>query len=202
MRYPLVELSSGVLWVLAGALYGLSARTIAAVVLLYLLLILSLIDLDTMRLPNRLVGLLAGTGLVLAVFAQFTSFGAVPIPSAQGGSAGSPLLTALTGALLGGGVSLAVAASYSAVRRSSGFGMGDVKLLGALGLYLGPYVLMVLFFGSLIGAVAGVALASGAGESLRTKKIPFGPMLALGVVATLVAGPSLWNWYAAVSGLN
>jgi leader peptidase (prepilin peptidase)/N-methyltransferase len=103
------------------------------------------------------------------------------------------LILAAAGLALGAGVSLAVAMAYSVVRRASGFGMGDVKLLGALGLYVGPYVLMVLFFGSLIGAVVGIALASSSRESLKAKKIPFGPMLALGV---------LWDWYATLAGLR
>ena len=78
--------------------------------------------------------------------------------------------------------------------------MGDVKLLGALGLFFGPYVVMVLFFGSLIGAAVGLATARGRG-SLRSRKIPFGPMLALGAIVTAVAGPSIWAWYAAVAHL-
>lgn len=200
-RYPLVELASGGLWLLAGALYGFSPRTFAAIVLFYLLLILALIDLDTMRLPNPLVGLLVLVGLVFAVVAQFTSSVAVPLTWTGMQAPSSPLSTALAGMLLGGGVSLAVALVYAGVRRASGFGMGDVKLLGALGLYLGPYVLMVLFFGSLIGAVVGIILASASQESLRTKKIPFGPMLAIATLVTVVTGPAIWNWYAVVTGL-
>ncbi len=89
---------------------------------------------------------------------------------------------------------------YSRIRNASGFGMGDVKLLGALGLYFGPFVLMVFFFGSLLGALVGVALTRG-GEEMRTRKIPFGPMLAMGAIVTAVAGPQLWAWYASVAHL-
>jgi leader peptidase (prepilin peptidase)/N-methyltransferase len=199
-RYPAIELASGVLWLLAGILYGFSARAAAAVFLFYLLLILSLIDLDTMRLPNPLVGLLAAAGVAGAVTGQFTGFVSVPIAHAQAGSPGAPLVSALLGAALGAGLSLAVAGIYAVVRKSSGFGMGDVKLLGALGLFFGPYVIMVLFFGSLIGALVGLALLGGRG-SLRTKKIPFGPMLALASIVTAVAGPSIWAWYASLAHL-
>ena len=56
VRYPIVELLSAVLWVLAGVVFGVSLQTAAAVFFFYLLLILSFIDLDVRRLPNALVG--------------------------------------------------------------------------------------------------------------------------------------------------
>jgi len=197
VRYPLVELGSGALWVLAGATYGASARTPTAIALFYLLLILSLIDLDTMRLPNRLVAVLAGLGGGALLIAQFGIADAAPLTPTEW----SPLVAGLVGAALGGGVSLGIATLYAALRKMSGFGMGDVKLLGALGLYFGPYVLMTLFVASLVGAVVGLALAGSSRESLRTKKIPFGPMLALGAVFTATAGPALWGWYVGLVGI-
>ena len=201
LRYPLVEIASGVLWVLAGVLFGFALETAAAIVLFYLLLILSLIDLDTMRLPNALVATLAGVGAVFALVAQFTPWGGVPLTPAESGAVASPLVASALGVLLGGGLSLAIAAVYAGVRRASGFGMGDVKLLAALGIYLGPYVLMTLFFGSVIGAIVGVVIAGVSRESLRTKKIPFGPMLACGTLVTVVAGPGIWAWYMSLTGL-
>lgn len=196
IRYPLVELGSAALWVLAGVLYGPTARTATAVVLFYLLLILSLIDLDTMRLPNPLVALLAALGGAAVLVSQLTPVDAAPLPP----SGWSPLVAGLVGVLMGGGVSLAIASLYAALRKTSGFGMGDVKLLGALGLYFGAYVLMVLFVASLLGATIGLALAASSRESLRTKKIPFGPMLALGSVCTAAVGPAVWGWYMGLIG--
>ncbi len=76
--------------------------------------------------------------------------------------------------------------------------MGDVKLLGAIGVYLGLYVLMVLFVASLMGAVWGVA--SKRVESLRSR-VPFGPFVALATVVVLVWGPPAWGWYASLVGL-
>ena len=112
----------------------------------------------------RLSALLAGVGVVGVLLAQFTSIEAAPLTWTGAAPPAQPLLNALLGVVLGGGLSLAIASLYSAVRNATGFGMGDVKLLAALGLYFGPYVLMVLFFGSLIGAVVGVASTRG-GES-------------------------------------
>lgn len=77
--------------------------------------------------------------------------------------------------------------------------MGDVKLLGALGFFVGPYVLLVLFFGSVLGMVGGLVAAQGG--KLSEKRIPFGPWLALGAVLAIFCGPALWTWYAGVAGL-
>lgn len=198
-RYPAVELTSGALWVFAGVLYGFSARTAVAITLFYLLLILSFIDLDTMRLPNPLVAILALLGLVGAVLSQFTALDAVPIVWTSGTAPEQALLVALVGVVLGGGISLGIASLYAGIRGRSGFGMGDVKLLGALGIFYGPYVLMILFFGSIIGAIVGLLVTTR--EELSAKKIPFGPMLAIGAVVTAAVGPAVWSWYAGIAHL-
>ena len=80
--------------------------------------------------------------------------------------------------------------------------MGDVKLLGAMGLFLGPYVLLALFVGSLAGVVGGLAGAVRSGESATARRIPFGPYLALGGVVVTLAGPLMWAWYLAVAHLS
>jgi prepilin signal peptidase PulO-like enzyme (type II secretory pathway) len=78
--------------------------------------------------------------------------------------------------------------------------MGDVKLLGALGLFLGPFVLMSLFIGSLIGVVAGVV--AGRGQKLADRRIPFGPWLAAGGVITALAGRGVLAWYLGIVGIG
>jgi leader peptidase (prepilin peptidase)/N-methyltransferase len=76
-------------------------------------------------------------------------------------------------------------------------GMGDVKLLGAMGLFLGPYVLMGFLLGAFVGAVWGVASSVRAGEGGQ-RKIPFGPFLAAGALLTVMFGTQLWSWYLSV----
>ena len=71
-RYPLVELTSGVLWLAMWAVFGPSLALGFAIAFVYLLMILSFIDLDTMRLPNQLVALLAVIGVAGVVVAQIT----------------------------------------------------------------------------------------------------------------------------------
>jgi len=201
-RYPAVELICGILWLVAGWRFGQTPVALAAAVFFYLLVLLAFIDWDTMRLPNSLVGILLGVGLAGALVSQFSSVWITPLV----GSAGSGLLAQpLTGALLGAtvtaGLVLLISLVYGVVRGGQGFGMGDVKLLVAMGMFLGLYTLMALFFGTLIGAVFGVISARRAKEGGR-HKFPFGPFLVLGAVIVTVVGPSVWTWYSGLARLG
>lgn len=194
VRYPAVELTSGVLWLLAWALWGLSLRTAFGIAFFYLLLILSAIDLDTYRLPNKLVAILGVIGLVGVGLSTVTPNQVAPL--LQSGSALShPVAFAGLGMLLGAGIPLAIAALYSVIRGVSGLGMGDIKLLAVMGLFLGPYVLLALMLGSVVGAVASVVIGTGSGAR---RKIPFGPFLATGAVITAAVGMPLWEWYSSM----
>jgi leader peptidase (prepilin peptidase)/N-methyltransferase len=195
-RYPLVEGICGALWLVAGLRFGLSAETAVCAALFFLLTVLSFIDLDTYRLPNALVVVLVAIGAVAAVASQFTGVRAAPLVGlAPAGLLAQPAVAALVGCALGAGLSALVAAVYSALRDRAGLGAGDIKLLGAMGLFTGPYVIMVLALGSVVGAVVGSVAATRSRESLATYRLPFGPCLALGCVATVLAGPQMWTWY-------
>jgi leader peptidase (prepilin peptidase)/N-methyltransferase len=226
-RYPLVEATSAVLWVAAYLRFGLSAATAWAIVLFYLLLILSFIDLDVRRLPNAIVGALAGAGLIGVAVSQTTGVTACPLVGVGlAGLPASPTVNALLGVALGAGVSLLIALIYQAVRRRPGMGLGDVKLLGALGLFLGPLVLLAFFMATIVGAVVGVAGMIEAGgahggdpdsetEASDTQgsfeddvtipapaSLPFGPFLALGAVVTVVWGPQIVSAYLRFVGIG
>lgn len=201
-RYPAVELLTGLLWFVAGLRFGWTLSTAAAVVFLYLLLLLAFIDWDTMRLPNSLVGMLFGIGALGAAISQFTGFRVAPLLVwTGGGPLAQPLVGATVGAALGGGVVLLISLTYAAVRKTQGMGMGDVKLLAAIGVYLGPYSIMAMFLGTVLGAVYGMIPARGSHEGGR-RKFPFGPFLAVGGALTLFFGPQIWSWYASVARLG
>lgn len=200
VRYPLVEIASGALFVLAALVWGPGLRALFGAALFWFLLALSLIDLEHMRLPNPVVGALAALGVGGALLSEFAAVHVVPITSSGGaGVAAHPLALAAIGAALGGGVPAIIALAYSALRGRSGFGMGDVKLLGALGLFLGPYVLVTFFVASLLGAVGGAII--GRGRDLSHRRIPFGPWLAAGAAITAIAGPSLVSGYLVLVGI-
>ncbi len=99
------------------------------------------------------------------------------------------LLAAAGGALL---LFLVVALIYP-----GGMGMGDVKLVGVMGLYLGISVVPALLIAFLSGSIVGVALMLGDGGDRRRRGVPFGPFLALGGLVGILAGPALMHAYAA-----
>ncbi len=174
VRYPLVELGTGLL--LAGV--ALTAADLSSLVLglvLVLLLVpVTLIDLDHRIIPNRLmlIGAVTAPAVLLA-----TDPGALPEHLIAGLAAGGFLLAA-------------------ALARPGGMGMGDVKLAGVLGLFLGravgPALLVALLAGSVIGAI--IIARKGVVEGRRTA-IPFGPFLALGGVVGVLAGEAIVDWY-------
>lgn len=202
VRYPLVELLSGALWLAAGLRFGISGETLACVVLFYLLLVLSFIDLDVRRLPDVLVAPLAASGAAAVVISSTSGVRMAPLVGlAESGTFASPWIVAVTGLALGAGLSGASAWIYGAIRKRQGLGMGDIKLLGAMGLFTGPYILLVLFSGSLLGALAGVVQARRTGEGGGTM-LPFGPFLAAGCVIAVLWGPAIWAGYSALVGLR
>jgi leader peptidase (prepilin peptidase)/N-methyltransferase len=83
----------------------------------------------------------------------------------------------------------------AALIHPKGMGMGDVKLAGVMGLYLGVSVVPALFIGFLSGSVIGVAMLARHGAKGRKKGVPFAPFLAIGGIAALLAGPALIHLY-------
>jgi len=115
--------------------------SIIFVALVVLLACLSAVDLRERRLPNRLVLAVAALGLLLAVTQCFYE------------SSPLPLQGALLGVLLAAGPACLFSLLYYFLRGYAGFGMGDLKLLAALGLYLGPVGMWVLVLACLIAVL-------------------------------------------------
>ena len=204
IRYLVVEATSGLLFVVAGWFWGFGPATPLAVAFLYLLLVLSVIDLDTRRLPTPLVYALALVAAVAAVAAQITGlpFGPLTQPTGSGWLS-QPLVFATIGLAAGVGVSLAVAFVYRVARGRDGLGFGDVRLLGAMGLALGPFVLLAYGLANILGVLVAVpqTLLTRGKEGLAARSIPFGPFLAAGGVLTALWGPAIWTWYLRLLGV-
>ncbi len=84
----------------------------------------------------------------------------------------------------------------AALAYPSGMGMGDVKLAGVMGLYLGASVAPALLAGFAAGALVGVGIIARHGAEGRKRGVPFAPFLALGGLLGLLAGPELVDLYA------
>ncbi|HUX46980.1 MAG TPA: prepilin peptidase [Desulfosporosinus sp.] len=177
-RYPVVELLTGILFFITATL-SLSMETHPARLLLNLvfvavLIALSFIDLDTFRLPDVLTLPLLGIGIL----------GAFLIPGNPSG------WESVFSALGAGGLFWIIARVYP-----QGMGLGDVKLVAALGAFLGfPSIFLAVFMGSFVGAFIGIFLLF-AGRKRFRQQIPFGPYLALGAIFALLWGTRIFDWY-------
>jgi len=177
-RYPLVEGLTGLLFGAAAARFGAETGQLAlSLALIAALVALALTDLEHRLLPNAVVGPAALAGPVLSFW----------------GGAGAWWSYALAGLAVSGALFLL------AVVYPGGMGMGDVKMGGMLGLFLGPYAGMAVFVGALFGCIAYAALVL-AGRLERGSALPFGTFMALGGLVALFAGPQLWNLYLDLVG--
>ena len=156
--YPIIELLAGFSTLIWAFRFGLFPSEVWKLVLIYGLIVISCIDLQAKIIPNKLTYPLMVGGLIYSW--------------AQGG-----FLSALIGGLTGGGILLLIHLLYP-----KGMGMGDIKLLTMLGIYLGwQGVIHTLFFGSLAGVLILFPLLL-SGKIHQQDPIPFGPFLAVGTL--------------------
>jgi len=177
--YPLVELLTAALFLVHVWVFGLTPLGLARLVFACAMLVLFFIDLEHQILPNVIT--LPGIVIGLAV------------------SAGLPpgVMQSVLGALLGGGVLWAIAELYVRLRGIEGMGMGDVKMLGMIGAWLGaPLMALTLVLASFAGALVGVGLMV-AGRGDLQRRLPFGTFLAAAAVFASLWGRPIVDWYAA-----
>jgi leader peptidase (prepilin peptidase)/N-methyltransferase len=173
-RYPLVEALTAILSAALWLKYGASLVWPVYFVLTCGLIAVTFIDIDHMIIPDSLS---LGGIAVGFVCSFFTPLG---------------WAASLVGAAVGGGSLLAVYLGYYALTRREGMGLGDVKLMAAIGAFLGwKAVLFTIFASSVVGSIVGGALA---GFRLR-QAVPFGAFLAPAAIAYLLWGPKLIDWY-------
>ena len=181
-RYPLVEAVTAALFLACLERFGVSLAALAAALFCCLMIALALIDLEHQLLPDRLTLPGIAAGLALQPW----------LPWAGG------LWRAVAGAALGAGVLLAIRGAWFLARREEAMGLGDVKMLALIGAFLGwQGMLVALFFASLAGSLAGLALIWRGGAGLRTR-LPFGSFLALGGLFALFAGREIAAWYGSL----
>ncbi len=176
MRYPLVELAIGVLWVLAWWHHGPSIEAFRAAVFGTILLGIAMTDAREYIIPDEFSVGGAVIGLLFAFFG-----GALPWQDA------------LIGAAVGFGILWLVAVVGAKAFGQEAMGGGDIKMMAMVGAFLGwQGVLLTLFLGSVGGVVIFLPLRLMGRNTL----VPFGIFLALGAALCWVAGPALLGWYA------
>jgi leader peptidase (prepilin peptidase)/N-methyltransferase len=176
--YPLVELVNGALWSLCFLRAPSYPDFLAFVFLVSACLSLLLIDAEFQLLPDAITL----TGIAVGIALSF--FSAVRTP-----------LSAALGAALGAGGLFAVAFVYERIAGQEGMGLGDVKMLGMIGAFLGPSgVLVTVLLSSVAGSAVGLGLMAARRGSMKMA-LPFGVFLSLGAVAALFFGEPLVAQY-------
>jgi leader peptidase (prepilin peptidase) / N-methyltransferase len=137
------------------------------------LVVLAAIDFDRRLLPNRIVYPLAAWGLVAILLVERDQL----VEHLIAGAAAFLFLY------------------LAALASPAGMGMGDVKLAGVLGLYLGVAVIPALLVALLTGTLAGAGLMLREGAAALKRTVPFGVFLALGAFVGLLAGGDLIELY-------
>ena len=173
-RYPIVEAVSGILSGLLVWHFGSGWVGLAALVFTYLLISMTLIDVDHKELPDDLTYPLLWLGLLINLDGNFV-----------------PLREAVLGAVAGYLALWVVARAYELVRGQIGMGEGDFKLLAALGAWFGwKMLLTIIVLSSFVGAAVGLTMIA-IGKTKKGQHIPFGPYLAGAGMIALFYGPEL-----------
>ncbi len=199
-RYVVVEALVAVLFVLVWLKFGtledyaplhLTPVYSLPVVFIYWLVVFGLalgtfVDLEHMIIPDRV----SLGGMVLGLL-----FSAL-VPELHNEADGyGGFLSAFLGAAIGVGILWLVAVLGKLIFRKDAMGMGDVKLMGAIGAFLGwPSVLFTLMVSSFLGAAVGITLVL-TGKKAMQSRIPYGPYIALAALIWMLWGPTLWNAY-------
>ena len=178
VRYPIVEAVSGILSGYIGWRYGLTLATVGALFLMWSLIALTVIDIDTQLLPDDITLPLIWVGLLVNLNGTFV-----------------PLQGAVIGAVAGYLSLWAVYWLFKLATGKEGMGYGDFKLLAAIGAWLGWKMLpVVILLSSLVGAIVGIGLIVFARHG-RNTPIPFGPYIAAAGLIALFWGETINRTY-------
>jgi len=184
-RYPAIELISGLLSAYAAYHFSFGWGLLAALLFLWALLTLTMIDIDHQLLPDQITLPLLWLGLLLNTQTLFVS-----------------LESAVIGAAAGYLSLWSVYHAFRLLTGKEGMGFGDFKLLAALGAWMGWQMLpVIILLSSLVGAVIGTLLLTLQRKG-RGTPIPFGPYLAGAGVIAFFWGDALVNNYLQFAGLR
>lgn len=177
LLYPTVEFITCLLTIFVVINYSVSYTALAGVILTWVLITLFFIDFRTQYIPDDLSLGTLWLGLFLSLYFVFIS------PR-----------EALMGAILGYGILWIVASLFRLIRKKDGMGHGDFKMLGMLGAWMGPKIVInVLLISVALGLGTAIILLATKKITFQ-KPIPFGPFIAIGGWLSLMFGPFLLYW--------
>ncbi len=177
-RYPLVELTTAILFALTIWHFGPNLQGLTALCLTAFLIALAGIDADHQLLPDNMTLPLLWAGIVLNFWSVHTD-----------------LASSVTGAIAGYLALWLVYHLFRLMTGKEGMGYGDFKLLAALGAWMGWQMLpLIILLSSVVGALIGLILMA-AGKMKRDKPMPFGPFIAAAGWIALIWGEQIIDQY-------
>jgi leader peptidase (prepilin peptidase) / N-methyltransferase len=192
VRYPLVELATGLLSAWVAWHFGFGAPAACALLVTWALIALTGIDVDHQLLPDSITLPLMWAGLLAGVIVGPISGSPIPVSASN----------AVVGAASGYLSLWLVYHAFRLITGKEGMGYGDFKLFAALGAWLGWKLLpLVILLSAATGAVLGILMIVLRGRD-RSAPMPFGPYLAAAGWIAMMYGDSLVSGYMRVSGLN
>jgi len=178
VRYPLVELLTGLLAVACVIRFGITIDCFIYYIFICALVVITFIDLDHQIIPDVISLPGIPIGLMASLLLASLSF-----------------KDSLIGMLIGGGSLFLVAWGYQFITGKEGMGGGDIKILAMIGAFIGwQGVCFTIFVASATGSLIGAVLMLFAKKDLKFA-VPFGPFLSIGAIAYLFFGPELIFWY-------
>ena len=182
-RYPIIEAFTGLASAYVAWHFGPTIQAAGALLLVWALIALAAIDLDTQLLPDAITLPLLWLGLALNLWGNYTD-----------------LSSAVTGAMLGYLALWSVFWLFKLATGKEGMGYGDFKLLAALGAWLGWQMLpAIILLSSVVGAMVGITLLVATRHG-RNVPIPFGPYLAAAGGIALFWGEPITRTYLGMIG--
>jgi leader peptidase (prepilin peptidase)/N-methyltransferase len=180
LRYPLVELTTMVLFAVHGEVFGWSALLVPRLLFACAMVVLFAIDLEHQLLPN----VITLPGIAIGLISSAV------LPPA--------LVDAIIGVLVGGGVLWLIGEAYFRYSGQEGMGGGDVKMLAMIGAFLGwKLVLVTLVLSSVAGSLIGVLVIAVKRGGMKYA-LPYGTFLALGALIASLVGNQIVNWYVSL----
>src|ERR1700720_735520 len=197
--YPAVELLTGLLFLACYFVFGLTVDALKWAVFAALLVVLTITDLRERILPDEVNFFGLGAGLLFSFFtksldgtAQWLAGRWFDFPPPQ---IALSFADAALGALAGSGLLWIVAEGYFRIRGREGMGLGDVKMMAAVGAFLGlKRTMLTVLVGSLLGSVIGIFLIA-VSKKGRDYELPFGTFLGAGALLVVFFGTPALHWY-------
>ncbi|MGV8979784.1 prepilin peptidase [Clostridium sp.] len=180
IRYALVESVTAILFLLNYFQYGISIYLLKYLILVPFLIVIAMIDYDTMEVYTVTTWMAIAVGIILLGVNFYL---------------GEPIATYIYGALLGAGTIATIILLSKLIIGTEGMGWGDAEICGLCGLFLGfNLTLLMMFFSFIIGGIIGVYLLKFKNKNGRSE-MPFGPSIILAALLMMIWGDRILNWY-------